>query len=527
MANIHKEKIYLRTELTHSNEEWVSDDMKKYSGLQEYYDMIKVMVKEKTGRAMQEKPRERKNPKTGKIKTIQGSTPIREDCINIEEDTTWKEIFEYVRLCNEQWGLKALQIFIHRDEGHWDDPKAKTGWKPNPHAHIIWDWMDHETGKSIKLNDKDTSKMQDFVAQALGMERGVSKEVTGAEHLERNDYILAKQKSEMKANEATKEEQKAEIERKAEIDEELSDSIRKKQDEIFDLDETRKKKKTDVIRLEIEKNQKTNQLKNLNEQCEDLVEHLGNLEEQRKEKVENLGDLDEQCKHKADEYNELDEKYRQKVKDINNAKGNQVLDRFGDLIGVGKTAEIRKDNKALQERNKALENEIEGYRKHDVDVRKRESQIPQIVSAEVKKLLPQEVAKATAEKDKIITQLNQVIIKDREEKNRLEVSVKFYQRWGKELWDVLGTLAKAAMKALYDFAKRGCQWLSDTEEAAVRDYIGDDKNRRRYADDLKVYSRFLLPTETLSVIDYHIDEIHDKYAPNQDRSQRRGGIGRG
>ncbi len=527
MANIHKEKIYVRTDLSSLNEEWVSEEMKKYSGLQEYYDMIKVMVKQKTNRALQEKPRERRNRKTGKIETVEGSSPIKEDCVIIKEDTTMEEVFEYVRLCHEKWGLTALEIFIHRDEGHWEDPEAKTGWIPNPHAHVIWDWMDHETGKSLKLLPKDTSKMQDFAAQALGMERGISKELTGAEHLERNDYIIAKQKSEMKANEATKGEQAAEIERMMDIKDELSDNISRKQNQIDDLDQTRKEMFSDVAKLGMEKKQKTNQVKTLNEQCENLVEHLENLEGQRREKVENLEDLNERFKHKANEYDELDEKCRQKVKDINTAKGNQVLDRFGDLIGVGKTAEVRKDNKTLLERNKALENEVEGYRKHDAEVRQREAQIPQIVSAQVKKLLPQAVAKATAEKDKEITRLNQVIINDRNEKNQLEGTIKFYQRWSQELWSVLGRLAKAAMKALYDFAMRGCKWMSDSEEYAIKDYIGDDKNRRQYADDLKVYSRFLLPIETLSVIDYHIEDIHDKYAPNQDRSQGRGGIGKG
>lgn len=36
-----------------------------------------------------------------------------------------------------------------------------------------------------------------MVADSLGMERGVSKDETGAEHLNRNDYILLKQKKEL------------------------------------------------------------------------------------------------------------------------------------------------------------------------------------------------------------------------------------------------------------------------------------------------------------------------------------------
>ena len=62
------------------------------------------------------------------------------------------------------------------------------------HAHIIWDWIDHQTGKSFKLNADDMSQIQDMVAEALEMERGKRKEETGAEHLERNDFILANQR---------------------------------------------------------------------------------------------------------------------------------------------------------------------------------------------------------------------------------------------------------------------------------------------------------------------------------------------
>lgn len=44
----------MRTELSHNNESYVALDMKGIS-FQQHYDTIKVMVKQKTGRAMQEK----------------------------------------------------------------------------------------------------------------------------------------------------------------------------------------------------------------------------------------------------------------------------------------------------------------------------------------------------------------------------------------------------------------------------------------------------------------------------------------
>ena len=49
------------------------------------------------------------------------------------------------------------------------------------------------------------SKMQTVLAECLEMERGISKEVTGKKHLERNDFILAKQKQEAEQAKAEKE----------------------------------------------------------------------------------------------------------------------------------------------------------------------------------------------------------------------------------------------------------------------------------------------------------------------------------
>lgn len=57
--------------------------------------------------------------------------------------------------------------------------------------------MNHDTGKSYKLDNEDISLMQDMAAEALEMNRGISKLETGKQHLERNDYIVAKQKREL------------------------------------------------------------------------------------------------------------------------------------------------------------------------------------------------------------------------------------------------------------------------------------------------------------------------------------------
>ena len=213
MRNIGKSKVYVVSELSANNEQWINPDFGSPE-LQAHYEDIKRMVKEKTGRAMQEKERERKG-KNGKIIKVAGCSPIREGVLLIRPDTTLADVHKFGEECQRRWGITPLQIFLHKDEGHWlngqPDPEDRESFKvgerwfkPNYHAHIVFDWMNHDTGKSRKLNDDDMMQMQTLASDILLMERGKSKAVTGKEHLERNDFIIEKQKAELQRIEAIK-----------------------------------------------------------------------------------------------------------------------------------------------------------------------------------------------------------------------------------------------------------------------------------------------------------------------------------
>ena len=213
MRNIGKSQIYIVLELTSNNEQWINPGFGS-PDLQAHYENIKRMVKEKTGRAMQEKERERKG-KNGKIIKVAGCSPIREGVLLIRPDTTLADVRKFGEECQRRWGITPLQIFLHKDEGHWLSGQPETGdresfqvgekwFKPNYHAHIVFDWMNHDTGKSRKLNDEDMTEMQSLASDILLMERGQSKAVTGKEHLERNDFIIEKQKAELQRMDAAK-----------------------------------------------------------------------------------------------------------------------------------------------------------------------------------------------------------------------------------------------------------------------------------------------------------------------------------
>ena len=171
---------------------------------------------------MQEKERERKG-KNGKIIKVAGCSPIREGVLLIRPETTLADVREFGKECQRRWGITPLQIFLHKDEGHWlggkpdaeDKESFQVGgkwFKPNYHAHIVFDWMNHETGKSRKLNDEDMTAMQTLASDILMMERGQSKNVTGREHLERNDFIIEKQKAELQRIDAAKRHKEQQVE---------------------------------------------------------------------------------------------------------------------------------------------------------------------------------------------------------------------------------------------------------------------------------------------------------------------------
>lgn len=63
------------------------------------------------------------------------------------------------------------------------------------------DYLDHNTGKTVKLTKEDIEELQGVVADALGMEWGEKKAVTGAKHLNPAEY--RQQEAEKKEREVT------------------------------------------------------------------------------------------------------------------------------------------------------------------------------------------------------------------------------------------------------------------------------------------------------------------------------------
>ena len=216
IKSLNPKKLYVRLDLTKHNASYVAPEMEGVT-LDQYLESIRVMVKQKTGRAMQEKDVQYTD-KNGKVRTRNGASPIRECVVVTEKDTKLKDVLRFTKEVEKKWGIKALQVHLHRDEGHYEVPGDEKTWVPNYHAHIIWDWMDHSIGKSIKLNADDMSEMQDMVAEALDMERGQKKSETGLDHLEREQFIklkLEKEKKQLEEEKRKAQSEKDKAEKKA------------------------------------------------------------------------------------------------------------------------------------------------------------------------------------------------------------------------------------------------------------------------------------------------------------------------
>ena len=165
---------YIRKDLTPKNEYWM--EQKIVDRIQK----IEAYCKEKSGRKLQK-----------------NAMPVREAVVVIKENTTMLELQNLAKKLEEELNIRVFQIAIHKDEGHTD--KDTKEWKPNYHAHLVADWQDLQTGKTLKHQSFHYSKMQDLAAECLNMERGIS---GSRERLEAIEFKIQQKEEDLKVLEA-------------------------------------------------------------------------------------------------------------------------------------------------------------------------------------------------------------------------------------------------------------------------------------------------------------------------------------
>lgn len=177
---------YIRKDLTHKNEYWmkqkIADRLLK----------IEAFCKEKSGRKLQK-----------------NAMPVREAVVVIKENTTMQDLHNLSKKLEEELKIRIFQIAIHKDEGHYD--KGTKEWKPNYHAHLVADWQDLQTGKTLKHQSFHYSKMQDLAAECLEMERGISGSLA---RLEAVEFKIKKKEEDLKILEERYSQMQQELESK-------------------------------------------------------------------------------------------------------------------------------------------------------------------------------------------------------------------------------------------------------------------------------------------------------------------------
>lgn len=149
---------YVYKDLSQDNESWKSHEV------DEKLKEIQSSCKEISGRKLQK-----------------NAIPIREAVVNLNKHHTMDDLKRLSRHIEGHTGIECFQIHIHRDEG-------KSRLDLNYHAHMVFGWQDKKTGKMLRLNRTDMSKMQTLVAKSLDMERGELKVNSNRERLEPIEY---------------------------------------------------------------------------------------------------------------------------------------------------------------------------------------------------------------------------------------------------------------------------------------------------------------------------------------------------
>lgn len=371
--NYRKKKLdYVRTQLTNKNENWMWDSSKSLADRREE---IRKLVKEKTGRKMQSK-----------------AVPLHEAVVVIDEKTTMDDLKKLGKIYQQRFGIECVHISIHRDEGHWvnrngedvglkptDNPTQEqiiegVTWKPNLHAHMVFDWYNHDNGKSWKTSKQDARDMQTIAAEVLSMGRG---QESTKQHLDGLSYKLAQKTEETEVQEIYIKN----LQTKANILREQIGDNQEKLDEINRQKEEAERRRDAAIK----------QAEELKEQLklgsDWLKEQQVRMEEVKQSLAKELKQLENTKTAIKTNYSEI-ARQEADLKAYNNKKAAKEAFKSASEGVKGLFGQSSKDKtiKALRDENKALSGEKEAL-EEKVDA------IPQAIQAGIREQLAKERAR--------------------------------------------------------------------------------------------------------------------------------------
>lgn len=271
-----KELDYVIKELTPNNEHWVDP---RYEGktIADIRKDIAERYQATVGQKMQTK-----------------AVPLREAVIVIKPDTTMADLQLLARQLEKEFGIKCIQIHIHRDEGFSKSDSDPS--KLNLHAHFVADWT-HDDGTSLRLGRPDTSRMQTVAAECLKMERGSSSNV---KHLNAIQY---KEKKALENISSLRS-----LVRKSFLSKDAKNALYKKIDQLVeDL-------KADPLNIELQ--QQVEQLTEKVLQLQADIERRKQLHEQDQKVISALRDENKLLRNKNEQSAALNEKAHKEIDDL-------------------------------------------------------------------------------------------------------------------------------------------------------------------------------------------------------------------
>lgn len=157
--------------------------------------------------------------------------PLMEGLFLFSERNTNEEILQSVKRFGKEFGVNIIELHLHRDEGYYNRDEE---WIPNLHGHFVFENIERrdvfvmqkkkkgaDKGKEVKMNLKgrthkfnktETSKMQDFFAEHLGLKRGKSNSREHLTHIEWKNKKIREEYEEIKAEIKEKEQLNLQLE---------------------------------------------------------------------------------------------------------------------------------------------------------------------------------------------------------------------------------------------------------------------------------------------------------------------------
>ena len=290
------------------------------------------------------------------------AVPVKEAVVVIKEDTTIEQVKAWADWCHQSYDIRPVGIYLHLDEGHWAELDEEQGqceemyerhdgkewkrmnprgnyeyWKPNYHAHVLFDWFDHDKARCINLDRKVMREMEDELAKTLCMERGTP---SNRKYLDANTYkmVMESQRTAM----------------------ELANSVKKVkslQTMIDNLTRERESIEADLIEGYTEKNRKDKELSEIDGKIADKQAKLDHATEELNGKLAEMDDLQKDLQ-KAERFfagkYRLNSEQRKAIKQLEetNRQLQASIERLRPIEGrvPGLEARIRELETALKEK---------------------------------------------------------------------------------------------------------------------------------------------------------------------------------